>query len=85
MFFLSQLFHIKNIPEAFASGIFVMQKDKFVTLYPTADADPYFFKSQKSVFADTRNIGFDAIRKKFIKTFLRVLTKKQNCITVLVA
>ncbi len=40
---------------------------------------------QKSVFADTRNIGFDAIRKKFIKTFLRVLTKKQNCITVLVA
>ena len=26
---------------------------------------------QKSVFADTRNIGFDAIRKKFIKTFLK--------------
>ena len=44
MFFLSQLFHIKNIPEAFASGIFVMQKYEFVTLYPAADADPYFFK-----------------------------------------
>lgn len=44
MFFLSQLFHIKNIPEAFASGIFVMQKYEFVTLYPAADADPYSFK-----------------------------------------
>lgn len=66
MFFLSQLFHIKNIPEAFASGIFVMQKYEFVTLYPAADADPYFFKKvkQKSVFADTRNIGFAVIRKK---------------------
>lgn len=65
MFFLSQLFHIKNIPEAFASGIFVMQKYEFVTLYPAADADPYFLKvKQKSGFADTRNIGFAVIRKK---------------------
>lgn len=63
-----------------------MQKDEFVTLYPPQMQTHIFLKvKQKSVFADTRNIGFDAIRKKFIKTFLRVLTKKQNCITVLVA
>ena len=63
-----------------------MQKDEFVTLYPTADADPYFFKSQTKIrLCRYTEYRLDAIRKKFIKTFLRVLTKKQNCITVLVA